>query len=96
MNALLFSLTDSPDFKKLICFLYSLPCSNAYVESAFSQMKHLVNDRRNRMTTEFVSVQLKISLYSTLSCTELYKYVLDNEDLLRVIKLSEKYTFKKT
>jgi hAT family C-terminal dimerisation region len=91
----LFSLTDSPNFKKLVCFLYSLPCSNAYVESAFSHMKHLINDRRGSMTTELVSAELKIRLNSTLSCTELYKYLLDNEDSLRAIKSNDKYTLKK-
>jgi len=38
----LFSLTQSPYFKKLICFLYSLTCSNANIGSAFSQMKFLL------------------------------------------------------
>ncbi|CAF3173316.1 unnamed protein product [Rotaria sp. Silwood2] len=91
----LFSITQSPNFKKLICFLYSLPCSNAFVESVFSQMKHLLNDRRKRMTNELVSVELKIRFNSTLSCTEMYKYILCNQDLLKAIKSDEKYTFKK-
>ncbi|CAF5022389.1 unnamed protein product, partial [Rotaria sp. Silwood1] len=86
---LLLSLTKSPNFKKLICFLYSLPCSNAYVESAFSQMKHLLSDKRSSMTTELISAELKIRLNSTLSCTELYKYILSSEDLLRAIKSDE-------
>ncbi|CAF1515024.1 unnamed protein product [Rotaria sp. Silwood1] len=69
--------------------------SNAYVESAFSQMKHLLNDKRSRMTTELISAELKIRLNSTLSCTELYKYILSSEYLLRAIKSNEKYTFKR-
>ncbi|CAF1304803.1 unnamed protein product [Rotaria sordida] len=92
---LLLSLTKSPKFKKFICFLYSLPCSNAYVESAFSHMKHLLNDRRSCMTTELISAELKIRLNSTLSSTELYKYILSSEDLLRAIKSDEKHTFKR-
>ncbi len=47
------------------------------------------------MTTELVSTELKIRLNSTLSCTELYKYLLGNKDLLRAIKSDEKYTFEK-
>ncbi len=47
------------------------------------------------MTTELVLAELKIRLNSTLSCNELYKYLLGNEDLLRAIKSDEKYTFKK-
>ena len=92
---LLLSITKSPNFKKLICFLYSLPCSNAYVESVFSQMKHLFNDRRHSMTTELMAAELKIRFNSMLSCTEVYKYILSNEDLLRVIKSDEKYTFRR-
>ena len=91
---LLFSLTSAPNFKKLICFLYSLPCSNAYVESVFSQMKHLFSDSRNCMSTELVSAELKIRLNSTLSCTEKYKYILSNRELLKAIQSDEKYTFK--
>ena len=75
--------------------MYSLPCSNAYVESVFSQMKHLFNEARNRMTTELVSAELKIRLNSTLSCTEMYKHILCNQDLLKAIKSDEKYTFKR-
>lgn len=47
------------------------------------------------MTTELASAELKIRLKSTLACTELYKYLLGNEDLLRAIKSDEKYTFTK-
>jgi hypothetical protein len=91
----LFSLTESPNFKKLTCFLYSLPCSNAYVESAFYQMKFLLNDRRNCMTIELISGELNIRLNSTLSCTEIYKHIIDSQDLSKAIKSNEKYTFKK-
>ncbi len=56
-------------------------------------MKHLINDKGSSMTTELVSAELKIRLTSTLSCTELYEYLLGNEDLLRAIKSDEKYRF---
>ncbi|CAF3066045.1 unnamed protein product [Rotaria sp. Silwood2] len=82
----MFSLTQSPNFKKLVCFLYSLPCSNAYVESAFSQLKYLCNDKRNCMTIDLLSAELKIRLNSSLSCIEMYKHVLSNQDLLKAIK----------
>ncbi len=91
----LFSLVQSPNFKKLVCFLFSLPCSNAYVESAFSQLKHLYNDKRNRMTTELISAELKIRLNSSLPCIEMYKHILPNQDLLKAIKSDKKYTFKR-
>ncbi|CAF4521252.1 unnamed protein product, partial [Rotaria sp. Silwood2] len=43
---------------------------NVDVESALSQMKHLLNDRKNCMTTELISIALKIRLNSVLLCTE--------------------------
>ena len=92
---LLFSIDESPNFKKLVSFLYSLPCSNAYVESVFSQMKHLFNNTRNRMTTELVSAELKIRLNPTLSCTDMHKKILCDSSLLKAIRSNEKYTFKK-
>ena len=76
-------------------FLFPIPCSNAYVESVFSQMKHLVNDKRNCMTTELVSAELKIRLNANLTCANMYKYILSNQDLLKAIRSDEKYTFKK-
>ena len=91
----LFSVSYSPNFKKLVCFLYSLLCSNAYVESVFSQMKHLFNDRRSSMTIQLVSAELKIRLNATLSYTEMYNYILSNQELLKAIRSDEKYIFKR-
>ena len=91
----LLSITQAPNFKKLICFLYSLPASNSFVESVFSQMKHLFNDKRNRMSTELISAELKVRLNFSLSCTEMHKYLLCNQDLLKAIKSVKKYDFKK-
>jgi hypothetical protein len=31
----------TPNFNKMICYIFSIPCSNSYVESIFSHMKHL-------------------------------------------------------
>ncbi len=68
-------LSTSLEELPVIFFVLS-PFFNAYVDSVFSQMKHLFNDRRNSMTTELVSAELKIRLNATLSCTEMYKYIL--------------------
>ncbi len=47
------------------------------------------------IAAELISVELRIRLNYTLSCTELYKYMLDSEELLKAIKSNETYTFKK-
>ncbi len=68
-------LTTGLEELPVIFFVLS-PFFNAYVDSVFSQMKHLFNDRRNFMTAELVSAELKIRLNATLSCTKMYKYML--------------------
>jgi hypothetical protein len=47
------------------------------------------------IAAELISVELRIRLNYTLSCTELYKYMLANQDLLKAIKSDSKYTFKR-
>ena len=83
---LLLSLTLSPNFKKLLCFLFSIPCSDAYIESVFSEMKDLVNNKRNCMTAAVVSTKLKIRLRVTLPCADMYRYILSSQDLLAAIR----------
>jgi hypothetical protein len=65
-------------------------------QSVFSQMKHLVNDNRNCMTTELVAAELKIRLNAVLPCVDMYKYILSNQDLLKAIRSDEKYTFRES
>jgi hypothetical protein len=87
--------TTSPNLHKFICFLFSIPCSNAYVESVFSTMKHLFDDRRNRMSTELIRAELQIRLNSSLLCTEAYEHFLSKPELLKLIHSSQKYSFKR-
>ena len=79
----------------MICFLYSLPCSNAYVKTAFSQLKHLLSVKRNCLREKLLSTELKTCLNFSVSYSEMYKYLLDNQHLLKAIKSDEKYTFKR-
>jgi hypothetical protein len=65
------------------------------VESVFSIMKHLWDDKRNRMSTELVAAELKIRLNSSLSCTETYDLFLSKPELLKLISSNEKYCIKK-
>ena len=37
-------------------------------------MKHLYDDKRNRMSMKLVAAELKIRLNSYLSCTEVYDF----------------------
>jgi len=86
--------TPTPNMKTLICFLYSIPASNAYVEGIFSEMKHLLNDFRNRMPVDSIAVELQIHRNSSLSCTDVHKKFLSQKELLEAISSNNKYTFK--
>jgi hypothetical protein len=72
--------TPLPNFYKFISFLFSILCSNAYVESVFSTLKHLCDDKRNRMSTELIAAELKIRLNSALSCTDAYDFFYRNQN----------------
>ncbi|CAF4257829.1 unnamed protein product [Rotaria magnacalcarata] len=95
--AMLFAVnaTPTPNRKKLICFLSSIPASNAYVECVFSDMKHLLNDSRNRMSVESIAAELQIRRNGSISCIDMHKYLLSQKELLEAISSNNKYTFKK-
>jgi hypothetical protein len=82
-------------FQRLVSYALSIPCSNAYVEGIFSQMKHCWTASRNLMSTELVSAELKIRLNSRISCTDFFEHILDQPDFLRNARSSQKYSFVK-
>ncbi|CAF5167760.1 unnamed protein product [Rotaria magnacalcarata] len=87
--------TPTPNMKKLICFLYSIPASNAYVECVFSDMKYLLNDSRNRMSVESIAAELQIRRNGSISGIDMHKYLLSQKELLEAISSNNKYTLKK-
>ena len=95
--AMLFAVQSvpTPNMKKLISYIYSIPASNAYVESVFSEMKHLFNDFRNRMSSDTIAAELQIRRNSRLSCTDMYSHLLSQKELLTAISANRKYTVKK-
>jgi hypothetical protein len=81
--------TPSSNLQQSIFFIFN-PCSNAYVESVFLSMKDLYNDKRNFMSTELIASELKIRLNSSLSCTDIYGFLLSKPKLLKLIRSNEK------
>ena len=77
--------TPTPNMKKLIFFLYSIPANNAYVEDVFSEMKHLVNDYRNRMSLNPITAELQIRQNTSLSYSDIYKYFSSRKELMTAI-----------
>ncbi|CAF3251972.1 unnamed protein product [Rotaria sp. Silwood2] len=89
------SPNSTPNMKKIISYIFSIPCANAYVETIFSHMKHLWSDYRSRMDIELVDAELKIRMNSDYPCAYVYKYLLSQPDLLKKIRTDEKYEQKK-
>ena len=85
------SPNTTPNFKKLICYIFSIPCSNSFVESIFSNVKHCWNDYRNRMKVELISYELKIRMNSSYSCNKFYKHILTETQLLKQTRQNAKY-----
>ncbi len=81
----------APNFRKIISFIFSIPCSNSYVESIFSHMKHLWSDYRNKMDIELVSAELKMRMNMAYSCESFYKHILSQKHLLKEIRKNAKY-----
>jgi len=82
-------------FQRLVSYVLSIPCSNAYVEGIFSQMKHCWTASRNLMSTELVSAELKIRMNSRISCTDFFEHILGQTDFLRRVRSTQKYSFVK-
>jgi hypothetical protein len=82
---------SAPNLYKMICYVFSIPCSNSYVESIFSHMKHVWSDYRNRMDVKLVSAELKIRMNGNYSCEQFYKHILTDKHLLQQIRRNEKY-----
>ncbi|CAF1972684.1 unnamed protein product [Rotaria magnacalcarata] len=85
----------TPNMKLIISYVFSSPCSNAYVESIFSHMNHLWSDSRNRMDIELVAAELEIRKNADIPCMHFYKFILSQDDLLKKIVSNEKFDKKK-
>ncbi|CAF4346672.1 unnamed protein product [Rotaria magnacalcarata] len=81
-----------PNLKKLVQFVFSIPASNAFCETIFIYMKYLWNDSRNRMNHDLVEAELKIKMNTHFTCTQFYDYLLNEPDLLKQIRSSDKYS----
>lgn len=58
----------APNLTQMICYIFSMPCSNSFVEFIFINMKHCCNDYCNRMDIELIGSELKIRMNSNYSC----------------------------
>ncbi|CAF1553526.1 unnamed protein product [Didymodactylos carnosus] len=85
----------TPNMTKIVSYLFSIPCSNAFVESIFSKMKHSWTDYRNKMDVQLMAAELKLRTNCEYTCSYFHDYVLSQPVLLRKIRTNEKYERKK-
>ncbi|CAF4553489.1 unnamed protein product, partial [Rotaria socialis] len=60
---------------KIISYVYSIPCSNAFVEGAFNQRKSAWTASRNLTVNETIAAELKIRFNSTMTCEDFFSFV---------------------
>lgn len=82
---------DLPNFEKIVAFIFCIPHSNAISERAFSLMANAWRKERNKLTIESVESELLIKFNSNKKCKEIFHDILQNQQLLKDLKSSEKY-----
>ncbi|CAF4456851.1 unnamed protein product [Rotaria sp. Silwood2] len=86
---------SAPNMKLVVAYVFSIPCSNSYVESIFSQMNHLWSNYRNRMDIQLIEAELQIRMNSDIHCSHFYDFLLTQDELLTKIATNEKFVRKK-
>ncbi|KAH7970084.1 hypothetical protein HPB52_024054 [Rhipicephalus sanguineus] len=83
-----------PLLQNLMEHVYSIPCSNAFVERVFSVMGNLWTDERNQLSVPMVKAELCVRYNLVYSCEEFVKMARENKKLIRAAKSNSKYIFK--
>ena len=89
------STTLCTEMTKVLAYVYSIPCSNAFAEGVFSHMKHAWTPSRNSMSTEAVATELKIRLNSKMKCKDFYSFAQSQPELIKSAKSKQKYSYVK-
>lgn len=94
-----FKSTDNVDKKKnlfKICqYLFAIPGHNANVERVFSLIAAQWTKERNCLSIETIESIVQCVFNYNMSCTDFYKYVKNEEGLLKKVKNSDKYEWSK-
>lgn len=85
---------STPNLQLVVAYVFSIPCSNAFVESIFSNMTHLWSNYRNRMDIDLVQAELQIRTNSNIPCEQFHDFVLTQKELLKNIASNQKFVRK--
>ena len=88
--------TKCPELTKLVAFVYSIPCTNAFAEGVFSHMKHAWTPSRNSMSIKTIAAELQIRLNCQMKCDDFFSFVKNEPDLIKCARRTEKYNCKKS
>jgi hypothetical protein len=86
------SSTSCEHMTKLISYVYSISCSNAFAEGVFSHIKHAWTASRNLMSSETVAAQLQIRLNCKMKCSDFFTFVQTEPELIKCARGLEKYS----
>jgi len=79
---------------RLVQFALALPGSNVPNEHAFSLMNDMWSDAKTQLTTETFRFMLIATVNTDKPCSDFYKEIKGNKQLLRSIHSTEKYKWK--
>ncbi|CAF3408905.1 unnamed protein product [Rotaria socialis] len=65
---------------KIISYVHSIPCSNAFVEGIFNQRKSARTASRNLTVNETIAAELKIRFNSTMTCEDFFLLLKHNRN----------------
>jgi len=83
------------EITKLVAFVHSIPCSNAFTEGVFNHMKQAWTSSQNRMNVETIAAELQIRLNCKMKCNDFFSFVQTEPDLIKCAGGTEKYGYKK-
>lgn len=76
---------------QLVAFALCLPGTNAYLEIIFSIVDEIWNDNKSQLLVPTLRAILNVAVNLEYSCTDFYRFLLTQPQILQQIHSSEKY-----
>ncbi|CAF3261149.1 unnamed protein product [Rotaria sp. Silwood2] len=89
------TITNCDEITKLVSYVYSISCSNAFAEGVFSHMKPSWTASRNSMLSKTVAAELKIRLNCKTKYDQFFKFIQNENEVIKIAQSSQKYSHKR-